>query len=187
VVVFQEQVNPDFNEGTIAWQVVQYCGQGNHHPFNYDTDLEISVSDSYGNYTRLMQASPGQLFEVKETEFGHMLTYLGPGSNKDEVQVVNSMTKGAINAVCYRSGRKLAQKLNLIPKEQAIFEFYPRIYIGVVAEVEESELMNSAVVSGVNSEFSLLGLKSADIVMRGGGTGSDAVEYTFDLENKKLV
>jgi hypothetical protein len=186
VVVFQKQVNPDYNEAAIAWKVIEFCGQGDHHPFTYDETLEISAADSYGNFTPLKLAQPGQLFEVKETPSGHMLVYKGPGTNKSEVQVINTLAKGAINVNCYRSGKMLAQKLNIAPQEEAVFEFLPRVFIGVLSEVVESQVMNSAVVTRVNTELSLLGLKAADIVMRGGGVGRDAIEFTFDLENKQL-
>jgi len=187
VVIFQKQVNPDYNEASIAWKVIEYCGQGDYHPFEYDNDVQISASDSYNNYTPQFDASPGQLFHLKETSSGHMLSYKGPGSNKNEVQVLNALAIGAINVNCYRSGKLLAQKLNVVPGEEALFEFLPHIFIGVLSEVTEGEVMNSAVVTQVNTELSLLGIKSADIVMRGGGSGRDAVPYTFDIENEIMV
>jgi hypothetical protein len=41
----------------------------------------------------------------------------------------------------------------------------------------------SAVVSNINTELSLLGIKSADIVMTGGGPGASATPFAFSLEN----
>ncbi len=187
VVIFQKQVNPDYNEDTIAWKVIEYCGQGDHHPFQYDNDVQISASDSYGNNTPRLDASAGQLFQLVETSSGHMLSYQGPGSNKDEVQVLNALAVGAISVNCYRSGKLLALKLNVVPGEEAVFEFLPRIFIGVLSEVTEGEVMNSAVVTQVDTELSLLGIKSADIIMRGGGSGKDAVPYTFDLEKQVMA
>ncbi len=52
VVIFQKQVNPDYNEDAIAWKVIEYCGQGDHHPFTYDETLQISAKDSYGTGAR---------------------------------------------------------------------------------------------------------------------------------------
>lgn len=187
VVIFQKQVNPDFNEEVIAWTVIQNCGQGMHHPFNYYVGVQLSVSDSYGNYTPTINASPGQLFIIEETPTGEILTYTGPASNPDEIQVLNAMPKGAFNANCYRSGKLLAQNRNLVPQQEAIFEFLPKIYIGVLSEVVEGQVLNSAVVSQVNTELSLFGIKSADIVMRGGGTGKEATPFTFDLENTVMA
>jgi hypothetical protein len=43
--------------------------------------------------------------------------------------------------------------------------------------------MNSAVISDINTELSLLGVASADIVMTGGGAGTSAAPYQFRLAN----
>ena len=186
VVLFQKSVNPDYNEDTIAWKVIEYCGQGDNHPFQYDETLQISAADAYGNFTPQMDASNGQLFEVTDSDSGHVLRYKGPGSNKNEVQVINTMSQGSATINCYRSGKLLASKTNVVPQETALFEFKPRIYIGILAEVSEGKSMNSALVTSL-TELSLLGLVSADVAMRGGGAGRDSISYTFELENKVLA
>ncbi|MDC0684919.1 hypothetical protein [Sorangium atrum] len=38
-------------------------------------------------------------------------------------------------------------------------------------------------ISSVNTELSLLGIASADIVMAGGGAGVDSTPFVFTLEN----
>ena len=43
--------------------------------------------------------------------------------------------------------------------------------------------MNSAIISNINTEISLLGIVSADIVMTGGGSGPNATAFVFTLEN----
>jgi hypothetical protein len=57
------------------------------------------------------------------------------------------------------------------------------LFIGVVSQVEEGEVMNSAILSDINTELSLLGIQSADIVMTGGGAGPQATPFEFTLEN----
>lgn len=54
---------------------------------------------------------------------------------------------------------------------------------GVVSQVEEGAIINSAIMSDVNTEIGLLGIASADIVMRGGGTVPNAGYFTFSLAN----
>jgi hypothetical protein len=44
-------------------------------------------------------------------------------------------------------------------------------------------VMNSAIMSCVNTELSLLGIASADIVLTGGGPGRDSSPFQFSLEN----
>ena len=46
--------------------------------------------------------------------------------------------------------------------------------------------MNSAILSDINTELSLLGIQSADIVMTGGGAGPQATPFEFTLENVVL-
>ena len=46
------------------------------------------------------------------------------------------------------------------------------IWIGVVSQIEQGQVMNSAILSDINTEISLLGISRADIVMRGGGAGA---------------
>ena len=41
----------------------------------------------------------------------------------------------------------------------------------------------SAVVSNINTEISLLGIASADIVMTGGGPGANSTPFAFSLQN----
>jgi hypothetical protein len=43
--------------------------------------------------------------------------------------------------------------------------------------------MNSAIIANANTEISLIGIASADIVMTGGGPGPSSTPYQFNLEN----
>jgi hypothetical protein len=65
----------------------------------------------------------------------------------------------------------------------AAFQFQPTIWIGAVSQVTQGQVMNSAIVDQVNTELSLLGLASADIVMTGGGPGKSSQPFSFSLQN----
>jgi hypothetical protein len=107
----------------------------------------------------------------------------GSGTSSREVQVLNSLPKGAINAGIYKAGKLLATKTSIAPQQKAVFEFKPTLWIGVVSQVDEGQVMNSAILSNIDTEISLLGIASADIVMTGGGPGSGATPFVFRLEN----
>ena len=47
--------------------------------------------------------------------------------------------------------------------------------------------MNSAIISNINTELSLPGIASADIVMTGGGSGANSAPFTFNLENTVMA
>lgn len=183
IVIFQKNVSTDFDELHVAWKVIRNCGQGDNHPFRFPIAMAVSTSDSYGNYMPQQDATNGQVFQVVRAPSGDVLQLATqPGSSK-EVQVRNDLPQGAVNATIYKDGTPLAIKTSIAPGQKAVFEFKPTIWIGVASQVEQGKLMNSAVMSDINTEISLLGLKSADIVMTGGGPGRLSLPFAFKLEN----
>lgn len=185
VVIFQKNVATDFDELAVAWKVIQNLGQSNYHPFTYSLEMEVSANDSYGNYTPHMVAYPGQMFEMVKNKTGDVLQQKGRSTSPKEVQVLNSLETGAIGASIFRDGRLLAKKVAFAPEQKAVFQFKPTIWIGVASQVVEGEVMNSAVISNVNTELSLLGVSSADIIWTGGGPGVTSTPYRFTLQNVK--
>jgi hypothetical protein len=187
VVIFQKNVATNFDELAVAWQVIQYCGQGDNHPFTYPEQSFVGASDSYGNYTPQEAAQTGQLFAIQLTTSGDRLVRSGSGSSPKEIQVLNKLAKGTINAGIYKDGKLLALQTSIAPQQKAVFEFKPTIWVGVVSQVTRGQVMNSAILSSINTELSLLGIASADIVMTGGGSGANAQPFQFRLENITMV
>ncbi len=184
IVIFQKNVAAGFDELAVAWKVIQNCGHGENYPFVfYPFDYKVSTSDSYGNFTPQLSAESGQLFKVQLTPSGENLIYGGMASSQTQIEVLNLLQHGAVNANIYKDGRLLALKTSIAPEQRARFEFKPTIWIGVVSQVVEGHVMNSAIISQINTELSLLGIASADIVMTGGGVGSTSTPFKFTLEN----
>ena len=186
ILIFQKNVALGFSEIAIAWKVIQNLGRGDHHPFTYSYDLEVNANDSWGNYTPNFPASPSEAYQmVFSTTTGPTLQPYPPGAaNSKDIDVRNELETGAIGANIYRSDRLLAASFSVAPGQKAAFAFKPTIFIGVAsADIVEGAVINSAVVSKINTELSLQGLKSADIIMKGGGPGKP---FTFSLQNVVL-
>lgn len=183
VVIFQKNVKEGYNELAVAWKVIHNCGQGDHHPFVYPQTMQVAAGDSWGNYTPKLDAEPGQAFAVQYTGSGDTLNMVGPGNYPTEVQVLNQLPVGAINAAIYKKGLLLALKTGIAPQQMAAFLFKPTIWIGAVSQLDQGEVMDSAIVQTINTEISLLGISSADIVMTGGGPGSNSQPFAFTLQN----
>lgn len=182
VVIFQQNIAEDYLP--VAWIVIQNCGLLDNHPFKYPIDLQVSAGDSYGNYTPRVTAYESQAFDMIMDGSGDILRLsTTPASSPYEIEIRNQLNLGAISANCYRDGKLLAVKSGLAPGQKAVFEFQPRIYIGVVSQIEEGDVMNAAIISQVNTEINLFGITSADIVMTGGGSGTSATPFNFTLEN----
>jgi hypothetical protein len=183
IVIFQKNLANNFDELPVAWLVIQYCGHGDNHPFTFPMTMTIGASDSYGNYTPRLPVQNGQLFHVTLTTSGDTLSYAGPGTSASEVQLRNDLSKGAINGSIYKDGRVLATRTSIAPTQKAVFQFKPTLWIGAVSQIIQGEVMNSAIVSSIDTELSLLGIASADIVMTGGGPAKSSTPFAFRLEN----
>lgn len=188
VVVFQKNVSTDFDEIAVAWKVIKNCGTGWQHAFAFPMEFQVSASDAWGNsLISPLDAQNGQLFAVSRATSGDELGLVGPGASRKEVQVRNDLTTGSVNAQIFKNGKLLATKTGISPGQKAVFEFKPTIWIGVVSQVTEGQVMNSAIISDINSELGLLGVQSADIVMSGGGVGPSASRFSFELDNVVYV
>lgn len=187
IVIFQKNEAANFDELSVAWHVIRNCGVYDNHPFTFPMAMEVSASDSWGNYTPRLQAVNSDLFHVALSTSGDTLSRVGNGNSSKEVQVRNDLQAGAINAGIYKNGKLLALKTSIAPGQKAVFEIKPTIWIGVVSQVEEGQLMASAIMSDVNTELSLLNIASADIVLTGGGPGPSSTPFTFTLENVRTA
>ncbi|QQK00018.1 hypothetical protein JG536_17060 [Burkholderia ambifaria] len=183
IVIFQKNVSTDFDELAIAWKVITNCGRGDNHPFVFPMLTTVSASDADGNYMPQKRADNGQLFNVSRSTSGHVLALAGPAPTSREIQLRNDLSQGAITASVFKDNRLLAHKTGIVPGQKAVFEFKPTLWIGTASQIEQGAVMNSAVLSDINTELSLLGIKSADIVMTGGGGGTTATAYQFRLAN----
>lgn len=184
IVIFQQNVAESFGEIAVAWRVIQNCGRLDTHPFTYPMEFQVSAKDSYGNYTPLLTAVDGQAYELNKDTSGDVLSIANtPASSAAEIEVRNSLQLGAMDACCFRDGKLLASKTNIAPGQKAVFQFHPRIYIGVVSQMTESEIMDSAIIKTVNTELNLFGISSADIIMTGGGPGVSSSPFEFNLAN----
>lgn len=186
IVIFQKNAVADFEDVAVAWKVIKNCGKGWSHPFEFSTTLQLSASDAFGNYSPRQEVQSDQRFQVAPTETGAEVRNLGQSSNKGKIVVENALLQGPIHANFYRSGKLLA-KATLPPRWTSLFEFKPTIWIGAVSQIEEGQLLDAAVRDKIKKEISLSGVKSADIVMTGGGPGPNATPFEFTLQNVVMM
>jgi hypothetical protein len=183
IAIFQKNVTVGMSELALAWKVIRNCGRDCYHPFTYAQDFEVVVGDEWGNFSPCLSASSGQALSVTPTASGRRLANSGRSIEGGCIEVSNDLRRGAIDVTLRKSGAAIARKTGVTPAQKAVFEFKPVLWLSVVSEVVQGAALDSAVVSAANTEFSLLGIASAEIVMRGGGGGATARPFTFTLEN----
>jgi hypothetical protein len=187
VLVYQKNVATNYDELAVAWQVIKNLGSGWNHPFKYDLNLAVSAADSWGNFVPQMDTADGQLWTVSKDRSGDQLGPTGPANSAFEVQVLNGLKQGAIDACVYRSGALLSTKTGVAPGQKAVFVFKPVICIGIVSEVQQGDILDSAILSNINTQLNLTNIASADIMMRGGGPGQGSKPFSFTLENIRYM
>ena len=188
IVIFQKNLALKTTHSAIAWTVIENCGPSENHPFSFPLDIQVASGDSDGNYTPKLDAQPGQSFEMIRTASGESFQISKESSSTPTtIEIKNNLETGAINANIFKDGKLLASTHTIAPSQLAVFEFKPVIYIGVISEIKEGDVMNAAILSNINTELSLLGIASADIVMTGGGPGANATPFQFSLSNVKYV
>ena len=184
VIIFQKNASgPPVNDSVVAWKVITNCNPGWNHPFKFTAQIYVAAGDDWGNFSPQLPANNGDTFSVVNQTSGGALTYSGQGADTQGIEVLNGVSSGTINANIFRDGRLLATKTNLVPGEKALFRFTPTIWISAVSQIEEGRVINPAILPQLITEISLIGIKSADIVMTGGGPGIESTPFVFLLEN----
>ena len=184
VVFFQKNEIANYEDLAIAWKVIQNCATGWKHKFYFPLQSDIGAEDSYGNeICNPIPVDNGQQFKVYMGVSGTQLEFAGEESSRNEIQLVNDLAQGSIDAKIYKDGRVIVERTGISPNQKAAFQLSNTLWVGVVSQVEEGQVMNSAIISEVNTKLGLSGIASADVIMSGGGTGADASPFTFTLEN----
>jgi hypothetical protein len=187
ITIFQKNVATSTDETAVAWTVIQNSSPGQETAIAFPADLQIAVTDSWGNHTAAVSIEPGQLFVIRPTPAGPQLAYDRPAPQPDEICLLNALSQGAITVQVYRDGRLLATQTDVAPQQTALFNFSHSIWIGPSQQVVEGQALNTAALVNVNTELSLLGIASANIVMTGGGPGPNSTPFAFNLQPTPLV
>ena len=176
VVIFQKNIASD--QSVFAWKIINNLVVDNNYPFDFPTDIHALVSDDEGNSAPQTLVTPGQMFQMANTTSGDQLVYKGPATNPKQVQIANDLKMG-MSVLIFKGGKVLNVEPGIPRGQSAVFEFNPTIWIGVASEMEEGQLINPVVLENINTELSLQGVSSADILMLGGGPEP----FMFLLEN----
>lgn len=180
VLIFQKNAGSSFDETATAWIFTENLNQSEIFSFTFGSELRISATDQFGNTTPSLLATPGNQYTIIDSGTGAEIITDFSSSMRD-IEFRNQLN-GTVTANIYRSNKLLASK-TVSSGQAAIFQFRPTIWIGVAAGLTEGQELDSSILSSINTEISLLGIDSADIVMTGGGVGPSAIPFSFSLEN----
>lgn len=187
ILFFSQNVPPGTGEAVQAWTVIRNCAVGGHHPFVYPSESTVGYLDGYGNYTRQLPAAPGEAFKAVFTDSGDSIVPNGAADNPQAIELDNALEEDTITALIYKDGRIYTRLASLAPNGKASFVLEPKLWIGTLSHMTPPGATIPITASQANTEISLFGIASADIVMTGGGSGEDPQPFVFKLQNITYV
>jgi hypothetical protein len=188
-VIFQKNIAGTLAEACVAWKVFITPFKGSV-AFAVPINTTVAASDSYGIITPQLTAQNGNRFDMVSSPTGNQLRLSSKSASGSQVmEVYNELPIGSINAMVYRDNSLLAQETDFGPGQKAAFAFEPTLCISISTstQIRSGDILDATITANPFFQFSLIGIRSADIVMTGGGTGTDATPYQFTLENVKLA
>ena len=183
VLIFQKNISPDLSTMIMAWKIIKDCPVDWSHSFIYPTQLYVSCGDLHGNRMPRFAVQTGQALAVCKIGLTQKIIPSGQAQSPYEFEVRNELPQGAIDIFIFRGPEMLCRKTSVSPGQKGVFAFEPTLWIGAVSQVEEGAPLSSAIISQTTTIIPLVGIKSADIVMTGGGAGEATTPYRFSLEN----
>jgi hypothetical protein len=179
VVIFQKNVASTM-ETAVAWNILQ-VGRNDRRQLTFSQNMDAGVQDSFGAVSIQQPVQNGQQLSLVSTDDGAALT-ADVATNHQQVVIKNGLQEGSIDAQIYKDGKLLAMQSGVAPQQQVAFSFGNTIWIGMIQDsIQEGGVLTSTVLSDINTEISLLGITSADIIITGGGPGPDSTPFKFTL------
>ncbi len=209
VVLFKRNSAAGFDDVVVAWKVIR-CPAGQDARVVVPFAQQIGVYDPCGAHAGLEDAFAGDMFSIAPGDgasdggghaaaprlgriagklvkagaaerFGDQgrpkqLAAVGPNM----VGVRNATPDRALDVVLYKDGRPLCRQNALAPGAAAVFEVLPYLHAAVCQGITEGALVDAATVAGA-TRISLLGLKSAELVLTGAAGTAD-----FQLRNPRF-
>jgi len=183
ILIFGKNPETSLDAIAQAWAVIPAGAPNMSHALLYPAETGLTVQDSYGNFTPMQPAAPGQHFRFVAGEEGGAVEPAIAAGPADQITLANDLIQGSVNACLYKGKHLYLCERHVLPGQTAAFRLKPVIWVGVASGSDSGAGSGSATLSSDATKISLLGLASADVVMTGGGTGPNAEPLLFTLEN----
>lgn len=186
VFVFTKNEIPTFDvlkEG-VAWRTIPNIGRGSSSSFVFPIVTEVGAAWQGGmNKTQVLPADIGKRYTISQNDTGIVLAANGNASDTKSIDVNNDANiQDGVSASLYKDGKLMLTK-NIVDYDQkATFVLKPKLYWGIASEIEESQLINSAVLNTDSFfEQDLEGVTEVNVSLN----GNQEDGYTFMIDSQK--
>jgi hypothetical protein len=186
VFVFTKNETPTFDvlkEG-VAWRTIPNIGRGSSSSFVFPIITEVGATWQDGmNKTQILPSDIGKRYTVSQNDTGIVLAANGNASDTKSIDVNNEVNiQDGMSASLYKDGKLMLTKRIVAYGQKATFVLKPKLYWGIASEIQESELINSAVLNTDHFfEQDLEGVTEVSISLNGNAEEG----YTFIIDSQK--
>lgn len=186
IFVFTKNETPTFDalkEG-VAWRVIPDIGRASSSQFNFPIETSVGATWQGGqNKTQVLDSTIGKRYTVSKDDTGVVLAANGNASDTKSIDVNNDVNvPNGISAELYKDGKLMMTKNIVGFGQKATFVLKPKLYWGVASEIQESQLLNSAVLDTDKFfEQDLEGVTKATVSL----SGNAEIGYSFNIESQE--
>ncbi|SHO58904.1 hypothetical protein [Vibrio quintilis] len=186
IFVFTKNETPTFDalkEG-VAWRVIPDIGRSSSSTFIFPVETCVGATWQNGqNKTQKLSSVIGKRYTISKDETGVVLAANGNASDTKSIDVNNDVNvPNGISAQLYKDGKLMMEKKIVGFGQKATFVLKPKLYWGLASEIEESQLLNSAVLNtDTFFEQDLEGVTKATVSLNGNAEDG----YSFKIESQE--
>ena len=184
IFVFARNAVPGFDDlaDGVAWRTLPNIGRGSSSEFTVLPMCTVSAMWGGVNRTQSLLAEPGQRYAVQQDETGIVLAPVGSASQSNAVEVTCEISiPGGITAQLFNDGKLLMQEQTVAYGQKASFVWERKLYWGIASEIQESQMLRTAVLNSPDFfEQDLNGVSSGATVTL---TGDWQSGFQFEVEN----
>lgn len=186
IFVFTKNEVPTFDalKDGVAWKVIENVGRESSCEFSFpiETDVRAAWNENTCK-TKSLPSDIGSRYVVAQDETGIVLQRDGNAGNVRSIDVCNDIhVKNGISVELYKDQRLMMCKNIVAFGQKATFVIHPKLYWGVASEIQEGELLSSAVLESDHFyEQNLEGV--SEVVIGLYGNAQDG--YQFKVENQE--
>ena len=186
VFIFTKNETPTFDalKDGVAWKTIPSIGRGSSSSFTFPVVTEVGATWEDGkNKTRILSSEIGKRYTVSKNDTGIVLAGNGNASDTKSIDVNNNANiQGGVAASLYKDGKLMMTKNIVGYGQKATFVLKPKLYWGIASEIEESALLNSAVLNTDHFfEQDLEGVSEVEISLNGNAEDG----YSFKIDAQK--
>ncbi|MDF2700885.1 MAG: hypothetical protein K0Q49_2448 [Haloplasmataceae bacterium] len=185
VFIFTKNEVPNFDslKDGVAWKVIPNIGRESSCQFIFPIETEVCASWDNGTCTtKKLISEIGDKYTIEQDDTGIIIAKDGNASDIKSIDVVNNLhIDNGIAVQLYKDGRMMMTK-NIVGYDQkATFVLHPKLYWGIASEIQEGDMISSAVLNSESFfEQDLEGV--SNVTMGLYGNAKDG--YQFKVESQ---